>query len=78
MKKSIQLDNAALAKEQRQEVGLMNSLQLLPPGGDEVITASDFGAKAASRALPVYAISKDVPLHSSAQIYDNQFSSRKF
>lgn len=41
LKKSIQLDNAALAKEQRQEVGLMNSPQLLPPGGDEVVAASD-------------------------------------
>ncbi len=31
LKKSIQLDNTALAKEQRQEVELMNSPQLMPP-----------------------------------------------
>ena len=40
LKKSIQLDNSALAKEQRQEVGLMSSPQLPPPGGDEVTPAS--------------------------------------
>lgn len=41
LKKSILLDNAALAKEQRQEVGLMNSPQLLPPPDDASVPVQE-------------------------------------
>ena len=61
LKKSIQLDNAALAKEQRQKVGLMNSPQLPQPGGDDVKLQTN----TTETAPPPQEISLDISVESS-------------